>query len=520
MGISLRHDAAGIGLINDGASNRKYGQSLQLQQRKYDLDVMQRQQDQAFDVQRQANQQAFQWQMGQANNMNQAALFNAGLANRNKMAEDERNFQAEQAKTAREMAMMEQARRQEQSLLIDAIENNEFDPKVAMEIKQTWLAEAEAMTNPGLDAAQRAEVLSRARARRAELVTLRKEPMPKQPPAPTMYKDDAGREWIMQGEGKWTQIEQPESSAPRTADEALRDPAEEKRYAALAEGYLKDPIDPTKMPDRRKLWEKMRELWNIDNEERMRSAEPAYLGPMARPPVAGRPAVSSSPASTDGQRVTGLALGPGHPDYKPTPTPTGRTDGQGYVIMSDGSKVDPRDSAAMNSGGVLRQDVDRLTNPDGSPVNKDPGLKVLEAGRGGWGDVIDGPKEPTAAPANQAFDKVNEFFQKRMSSEKNPDMVYSLRAASFFAANQPPEVAGMIASLYDESVSEEKKMEIARALVANGVNLKGALKEMRSTPKAPTGAFRGYAEGYQEPNVSGVRRAPGRFGGYMDPKRK
>ena len=75
-----------------------------------------------------------------------------------------------------------------------------------------------------------------------------------------------------------------------------------------------------------------------------------------------------------------LALAPAHPDYKAPPTPTGQKDANGYVVMSDGSKVDPRDSAAMKSGGAITQDVMRRTNPDGS--KKEPssgGVISLEA---------------------------------------------------------------------------------------------------------------------------------------------
>lgn len=61
-----------------------------------------------------------------------------------------------------------------------------------------------------------------------------------------------------------------------------------------------------------------------------------------------------------------MALAPAHPDFKAPPVSTGKKDAKGFVIMSDGSKVDPRDSAAMKSGGGVTQDVMRMNNPDGS----------------------------------------------------------------------------------------------------------------------------------------------------------
>jgi hypothetical protein len=80
-----------------------------------------------------------------------------------------------------------------------------------------------------------------------------------------------------------------------------------------------------------------------------------------------------------------MALAPAHPDFKAPPVSTGKKDAKGFVIMSDGSKVDPRDSAAMKSGGGVTQDVMRMTNPDGS--KKDPmegvmleAIKTFESG--------------------------------------------------------------------------------------------------------------------------------------------
>jgi hypothetical protein len=76
---------------------------------------------------------------------------------------------------------------------------------------------------------------------------------------------------------------------------------------------------------------------------------------------------ANPPASRNGDwTALGPALAPAHPDYKPDPTPTNRTDEHGYVIMSDGSKVDPRDSLAMSTGGKATQSVVRLDHPDGS----------------------------------------------------------------------------------------------------------------------------------------------------------
>ena len=110
-----------------------------------------------------------------------------------------------------------------------------------------------------------------------------------------------------------------------------------------------------------------------------------------------------------------IALAPAHPDYKPLPTPTDRRDERGYVIMSDGSKVDPRDSFAMSTGGRGQQDVMRLTHPDGSQKEQRP-ANILEyydsnapvgqpltQGSFTGGDPVFGSPPVLAMPASQSM---------------------------------------------------------------------------------------------------------------------
>jgi hypothetical protein len=91
------------------------------------------------------------------------------------------------------------------------------------------------------------------------------------------------------------------------------------------------------------------------------------------------PAATSPAANRNGSSpYFGIALAPGHPDYKAPPTPTNRMDERGYVIMSDGSKVDPRDDFAMSTGGRGEQAVVRLTHPDGSQIERRPDYMMPE----------------------------------------------------------------------------------------------------------------------------------------------
>lgn len=119
------------------------------------------------------------------------------------------------------------------------------------------------------------------------------------------------------------------------------------------------------------------------------AAQPAPAAPrnldgpaLAQPAPAAQPSVPKKGGLRKGIVDAGLALAPGHPDYKAPPTPTDQVDSLGYVIMSDGSKVDPRDDLQMKSGGALSNAMYYVNHPNGSPRERTKELQLagLEAG--------------------------------------------------------------------------------------------------------------------------------------------
>lgn len=115
----------------------------------------------------------------------------------------------------------------------------------------------------------------------------------------------------------------------------------------------------------------------INPSQSPRTALPAPAGSQSVNPSAALPPGMPMPTGS-GRVESGVALAPGNPAYKAPPTPTEQRDQLGYVIMSDGSRVDPRDSLAMSTGGRATQSDLKLTHPNGSPIERRADT-VLEA---------------------------------------------------------------------------------------------------------------------------------------------
>jgi hypothetical protein len=142
------------------------------------------------------------------------------------------------------------------------------------------------------------------------------------------------------------------------------------------------------------------------------------------------PAATSQAANRNGSAPSfGIALAPGHPDYKAPPTPTNRIDERGYVIMSDGSKVDPRDDFAMSTGGRGQQAVMRLTHPDGSQIERRPDFMMpanylASNAQGGMGaSVGPGAYQPTGSYTSpEVFGAANVLAQQGQQAGQQPSL--------------------------------------------------------------------------------------------------
>lgn len=129
MPITFRYDAAAV-VPPSNQTTRKYGQNIQLQQ----------------------NQQAYQ---GQQQGYDRMAMLGR------------EQMQQQGLEYGRQQNFMEAARKQSTGMIMDDIENKMYDPVTANKLRQNLVEEAEALSNPHLDATQRAIVLEKYRAARA-----------------------------------------------------------------------------------------------------------------------------------------------------------------------------------------------------------------------------------------------------------------------------------------------------------------------------------------------------------------
>lgn len=380
MPITFRHDAAAV-VPPSNQTTRKYGQQLVLQQNQQKYAAQQQGYDRLFTLGRDAMQSQNQAIMqGQQNAFQAERDINQNMFQAERdMARFEQQRKQQEAEQANKF--MEEARKQSSGMIMDDIKNENYDPATSRKLQQNLVAESEALGNPQLDATQRAEALAKIRAERAMLTANRIEKPQKAPPQPNFHTDQNGNQWVEAGPGKWNQVPK-EEKPPTSAAEAFQDPKVQKDFMEQAIAIeTKGGEQPLDEASYARAVETARRLWDKSNSPTAPNQQWGGSGIQSSTIPPQQPASPGTERSILEQAPEQqIALGPGHPDYKAPPTPTGQKDAQGYVIMSDGSKVDPRDSAAMKSGGGMTQDVMRMTNPDGSSIEQSTSGAVEEMG--------------------------------------------------------------------------------------------------------------------------------------------
>ena len=349
MPIVLRHQAAGIAPDQENPRT-KYGMAMVLQQQRSDQEMRQRAQDAQYDMQRMGA-------MGAMREMREPSI-----------GEDD--------------AMLEQE-----------IRSGLYDPDTVRALRQDQRAMRQIMRDTNIDGTQRAQALGNLQSRmRMSRSTGKVQPMMQQmgPAAlqtkPPMTEAEYFGDPVRYKDGRAAAMQQIEAANGVLNEDNIH--AQMHNNYLAREKFLQNPGgfaapqgqgQPAAQPP------------NAPAATPTGQPQASYTGgqPMfgASPVMAqggmqqggGQPYDQSMvPAVVDAMRPPvsapsfGIALAPGHPDYKAPPTPTDRRDEKGYVIMSDGSKVDPRDDFAMSTGGRGQQAVMRLTHPDGSQIERRP----------------------------------------------------------------------------------------------------------------------------------------------------
>jgi len=355
MPIVLRHQAAGIAPDQENPRT-KYGMAMVLQQQRADQQMRQRTQDQQYDMQRMGA-------MGAMREMREPSI-----------GEDD--------------AMLEQE-----------IRSGLYDPDTVRALRQDQRAMRQIMRDTNIDGTQRAQALGNLQSRmRMSRSTGKVQPMMQQmgpaalqtkpPMTEAEYFSDeknyanayAAAQARLEAAGPDTPVT-PENIQAQMHNDYL---AKQKFLQGLSQPQ---PNAPAAAPAGQPQASYTGGQPTFGGSPVMAQGgfsqnggqqyDPSMVQPIVdamRTPAATSPAANRNGSSP----YFGIALAPGHPDYKAPPTPTNRIDERGYVIMSDGSKVDPRDDFAMSTGGRGEQAVERLTHPDGSQIERRPDYMMPE----------------------------------------------------------------------------------------------------------------------------------------------
>lgn len=336
MPISFRHDAAAV-MPSSNQAQRKYGQSLVLQQQQQKYNEKQAGYDRLFQLGR--DQQQFQNDF--VKDVRQQTFLERQARDQNKFQLDRDKALAEQQQqqqeVARQNAFMDEARKQSAGMIMEDIKNGMYDPVTARKLQQSLVDEAEALGNRELDATMRAEALAKIRAKRLLDSANRLE----KPPAPTdqeVYEKSivtdpvTGQRMLPDGKGRYQPIpEKPQRPSSATeafaADPKLRDKYVQEAIAmeTKKDGFGKDiPLD---REGRKKAVALAQQLWEDDNLPN--EAPPRDEGPA--PTLAARgPSQSILEAPTAASPDPGYPPAPGQmiaqsPDAGSPPAPGGTT---------------------------------------------------------------------------------------------------------------------------------------------------------------------------------------------------
>lgn len=363
MGITLRHDAAAV-VPPSNQTTRKYGQSLVLQQNTQKYNQQQAGYDRLFQLGRDSLQN--QAQMLRDNNqiafqVNQAKDRNAFMLDRDK-ALFERQQQQQEAE--RQRAFMDEARKQSGGMIMQDIQNGEFDPATSRKLQQNLVAESEALGNPNLDATQRAEALAKIRAERATLTANRQQKPP--PPSAQEQFDQGvvtgsdGTQYRQNSKGDFEPLpKQPQR--PTSVDDAIRE------NPKALDKYMDYAIQiETKGGD-----EPLTEKSLAAARERARKQLEQDLGlgtPTAAPSLPGAPPAAANPGEQRSILEDPLQVTPPDPGMPPSPGPAGMPVAPPDPGMPPSPPAKPlvSDASLEVDAQMTAQGYKLVTPPDGS----------------------------------------------------------------------------------------------------------------------------------------------------------
>lgn len=464
-----------------------------------------------FDAYKQANQNQFQ--LKRDNQQNAFGAERQRQQNDFQMGRDKTLFEQQQQmqEAERQRKFMDEARQQSGRFIMDSIENGEYDPQTARELRQNLIDEAEALGNPNLDATQRAEALNAIRGRRTVLSANRQ---PKAAPPTEQEQFDqgvvtdpeSGMRFRRNAKGDYDPLPQ-QQKAPASANEAFSaDPKIRDKYMADAIAIeTKGGEVPLDRESRKRAAETARQLWEEDN---LPSAAPGLPGAGA-PATPGAERSILEPPTDQGIPVTppdqGVPPSPGIPVVPPDEgVPPSPSSGQaqppspmsadydaemtakGYMLVAppDGSRpyYYKTDSTPMPTSDFSAQPSTPQRSPMPLTSNASSQNPWNEAAGIGTQAAAAPTPAPTPAPAQAVPPqtampvKPPDFTALATSAPNDQERTFFTRMQSVYQ-QQTPDVQAAISVLLNTESSDVDAAQALEYLQSKGIDLNQLAKE-------------------------------------------
>jgi len=500
MAIKFRHDAAAVALPSN-QSQRKYGQSLVLQQNQQKYAAQQQGYDRLFTLGRDAMQSRDQAiRQGQQNAFQTIRDVNQN-ANLMERQESQNKFLLDQQQKAQQQAFLDEARKQSSGMIMEDIKNEQYDPATARKLQQNLVAESEALGNPGLDATQRAEALQKIRAERAVLTANRMQ----KPPPPTPDEEfkqgvatdpETGMRYRKNSKGDWEELKQAEKP-PTSAIEAFKaDPKTEAKFMEEAKTIITEggekPLDEAgygrAVSLARKLWERSNTpsefggrgstssagYYNAPDSGTRQAPPAAAQAPAGIPVAPPDPGQPPSPPMPGGQQSAAPPLSGAEAAYHEDMT------AKGYILITppDGSRpyyyLNSNTMAPAATPQQPQNPWSEVASAGDAQPSQSPAAPTTPVPQAGATQTIpDSNSPPNAAPdfkslvANAEDDLDREVFGKLQG-------IYT---------TAKPEVQTAIGVLVNPGSTKREKAEAAIYLRDAGIDLENLAKTQTATDR-------------------------------------
>jgi hypothetical protein len=507
MPITFKHDAAGVPFSQD-ENRRKYGQSLQMQQRKYDMDNSQLAQSAAYDMQRLGA--GYGGRRGTTSGVMQPAT----------MAKDPND------------------------LISEMISSGEFYGN--RDMQGVLAARAAVLADEKLDPVQRREGLNAANTR--ILTRLGgMQPMPVVLPAGQTV---AAQTSAAKGGAPTGMVDARQHFREHPEDFDAWEKRTREEYEAAGMDLPPDNVEQAVADtfNRRQKW-----LWEDQNQQAAAAATPPVAPPQPTqlPRRAPGPLSAGSQSSSGrgyifikpkGSSVTETARPQQQQPVPQSPQPMSQT-GQPMTLDTQYEIQNPQQSEGINYFDPNNPAYAAMRGPDPAYMNPSPGhtMQKLPGGGVDYGQGPSGqnvstrvrpggtmaeyappvnvkppvtdanfpPRSPGDTPdsaqmardkaygkasrnawmdvsgASYAPEEIGQFWDGKLGEAKSEsDKAEYAAVRDFVAQGQPPEITRAIMVAYDSSVPKEKKRKAIEFLKANGVSLVEIAKKSRSRPVA------------------------------------